>query len=89
VNSSAYDNSGNQTTIGGYSYAYDAENRMVGAYLYAGATVQSNTAYVYDGMGAAGAEDQLRVRVDSPLHGGEFVRDDHDVRVRRVREPGS
>jgi RHS repeat-associated protein len=51
VNSSAYDNSGNQTTIGGYSYAYDAENRMVGAYLYAGATVQSNTAYVYDGMG--------------------------------------
>ena len=51
VNNSTYDSGGNQTAIGGYSYSYDAENRMVGAYFYAGATVQSGTAYVYDSMG--------------------------------------
>jgi RHS repeat-associated protein len=56
VNNSAYDNNsasgnGNQTAIGGYTYVYDAENRLVGAYLSSGRKAISSTGYVYDGAG--------------------------------------
>jgi RHS repeat-associated protein len=56
VNGAAYDNgqpsgNGNQTAIGGYTYTYDAENRMVSAVLNAGATLVSSAGYVYDGAG--------------------------------------
>jgi RHS repeat-associated protein len=56
VNGAAYDNgqpsgNGNQTAIGGYTYTYDAENRMVSAVLSAGATLVSSAGYVYDGAG--------------------------------------
>ena len=53
VNNSAYDPSGvgNQTAIGGYSYTYDAENRMITANLDVGGTGVSSAGYVYDGRG--------------------------------------
>jgi len=49
VNNAAYDPSGNgnQIAIGGYSYTYDAENRLITANL--GSI--SSAGYVYDGEG--------------------------------------
>jgi RHS repeat-associated protein len=53
VNNSAYDPSGvgNQTAIGGYTYTFDAENRMISANLGGGGTEVSSAGYVYDGQG--------------------------------------
>lgn len=56
LDNSAFDNnvatgSGNQTAIGGFAYAYDAENRMVGAYLNILSNPISSTGYLYDGAG--------------------------------------
>lgn len=53
VNNAAYDPSGNgnQSAIGGYSYTYDAESRMIIANLASGLTQVSRAGYVYDGEG--------------------------------------
>jgi hypothetical protein len=53
VNNAGYDPSGNgnQTGIGGYSYTYDAESRLVTANLASGSTQISSAGYVYDGEG--------------------------------------
>jgi RHS repeat-associated protein len=53
VNDSADDPSGNgnQTAIGGYSYTYDAENRMISANLGGNGIEVSSAGYVYDGEG--------------------------------------
>ena len=50
VNGSQFDNGnsngpGNLTTMGGYTYSYDGENRMVSSHL------NSTTTYAYDGEG--------------------------------------
>jgi RHS repeat-associated protein len=46
IQGSTYDNAGNQTVIGGYTFTYDAENR-----LYSSAIGNSTTSYTYDGEG--------------------------------------
>ncbi len=46
IQSSAYDPAGNQTAIGGYTFTYDAENRLKTSAIGGNATT-----YVYDGEG--------------------------------------
>jgi RHS repeat-associated protein len=51
VNSAAYDSSGSQSAIGGYSFTSDAEGRITSANLVANNLDISSTGYVYDGDG--------------------------------------
>ena len=48
ISSGSYDASGNQTAIGSYSIAYDAENHQTTAL---DNTTQGQATYVYDGDG--------------------------------------
>ncbi|MGD0581296.1 MAG: hypothetical protein ABSC08_20565 [Bryobacteraceae bacterium] len=76
-------------TIGGYTYAYDGENRMVGStlsgtttsYSYDGegrrvqkATGLATTNFVYDAQGQLAAEDSTQL---APVHGTEYLTADH------------
>jgi YD repeat-containing protein len=44
--SATYDGAGNQKTIGGYTFSYDAENRMTSGIVYS-----ATATYAYDGVG--------------------------------------
>ncbi len=46
VNNATYDNAGNQTAIGGFSFTFDAENRVTSSTI-----VGNTTTYAYDGEG--------------------------------------
>lgn len=71
IQNSIYDAAGNQTAIGGFTFAYDAENRLVSStlnsittnYVYDGegrrvkkTRAGQTTAFVYDGLGRLVAE---------------------------------
>jgi YD repeat-containing protein len=45
------DGRGNQTQIGGYTYQYDAENRLIASTLALNGTVYASATYGYDGDG--------------------------------------
>jgi RHS repeat-associated protein len=61
IQGAAYDNAGNQTAIGGYGYAVDAEGRLAASTLNA-----TTTAYRYDGEGR-------RVRKEGPAGNATYV----------------
>jgi len=50
LNGSTFDNAGNLKTIGGYSWAYDAEGRLVSSEFTANG-ITSSQSFVYDGEG--------------------------------------